>query len=186
MEVSEQIISQTDLRYESLHLFIAQELRRHDFREKAETVFEKLREHFETTYSENPDNVTSLRILGELFYELNELNEARAVFENLADRLPENIQWKGYLGIVLAKKGERKQAMDIMEQLRDWERPYLNGRNYFWMALIRANLGDLDDAVDLLAEAHRRGVPFTSFHLSTGIEPLQDYPGFIEFMKPRG
>ena len=47
--------------------------------------------------------------------------------------------------------------------------------------------GDLKElAVKLLKESHAQGVYFYEFHNDIDLEPLNTYPAFIEFMKPKG
>ncbi len=64
--------------------------------------------------------------------------------------------------------------------------PYLFGWHTFWRARIAALLGEKEQAVRLLREAHNQGVQFIRFHNDMDLEPLHDYPPFKEFKKPKG
>jgi len=71
--------------------------------------------------------------------------------------------------------------------LGDLDRPYLHGKNIYWQAAIAGQLGELSRAVSLLYDAQSKGNAFESgFHRDPIWEPLREYPGFVEFMRPKG
>ena len=104
---------------------------------------------------------------------------------DLIELYPERIYYPGYLGITAAKRGDREEALRISEQLKNWNKPYLFGNELFWQAAIAAALGEKDRAIALLRDAITQGRSYSSLYCHFALEPLWDYPAFIELIKPK-
>jgi tetratricopeptide (TPR) repeat protein/TolB-like protein len=91
------------------------------------------------------------------------------------------------VGIVAAQRGDRALAERIEAELAAREDPYDRGGNTYNRARIRARLGDLDRAVELLRQAHAQGQPIAAWiRMDPDLEPLRAYPAFRELVRPRG
>jgi serine/threonine protein kinase/tetratricopeptide (TPR) repeat protein len=113
--------------------------------------------------------------------------ESRALFEGLSKEEPENIDYKGYLGTLAVRMGDKKKALSISEELKNIDSPYLFGNHTYWRACIASLLGDKERAVNLLTEAFNQGRRYGVYlHKDMNLEPLRDYPSFKELMKPKG
>jgi len=69
--------------------------------------------------------------LGVALYQAERWEEAKAVFAALAAEHPESITYKGRLGTLAARRGDRVEAMRIAEELRTLDRPYQFGSHTF-------------------------------------------------------
>ena len=113
--------------------------------------------------------------------------ESRALFEELSAEEPDNIDFKGNLGILAARRGDEEEAQKISEELKHIDRPYLFGSHTYWRACISALLGDKQQAVKLLTEAFSQGKSYDTYLLNDmDLEPLRDYPPFKELIEPKG
>ena len=121
-------------------------------------------------------------------YYLNEQWEAaQALFEELANEFPGNVNYQGYLGVLAARRGDRNKAQQISERLEGLADPYDFGRDTYWQACIASLLGEQDRAMVLLRDAYAQGREFTlGLHLDMDLEPLHGYPPFEDFLRPKG
>ena len=75
----------------------------------------------------------------------------------------------------------------MSEELANVDFSFLNGIHTLWRGRIAALLGDREEAMALLLEAHAQGRPFGwSWHRDVDLESLRDYPPFQEFLRPKG
>jgi TolB-like protein len=115
------------------------------------------------------------------------LAEAARHAEALHTRNPGARTAHALVGIVAAQRGDRSLAERIEAELAAREDPYDRGANTYNRARIRAQLGDLDRAVELLRQAHAEGQPIAaSIRMDPDLEPLRAYPAFRELVRPRG
>jgi tetratricopeptide (TPR) repeat protein len=112
-------------------------------------------------------------------------DEAEAVFRDLIESNPENLDYLGGLGIVMARRGNREEALRISEQLKNWDKPYSFGNHTFWQATIAANFGEKVRAISLLQTALQQGFSYRFLYCNVTLEPLWDFPPFVELIKPR-
>jgi tetratricopeptide (TPR) repeat protein len=94
----------------------------------------------------------------------------------------------GTLGVLAARRGDREEAMEWSRRLEENGRQrgkFDQGSTQFNQALIAAQLGDLDRAMDLLREAYRRGRDYMAMYFYPELEPLKDHPQYEEFMRPK-
>jgi predicted Zn-dependent protease len=134
--------------------------------------------------------------LGDALYQAECWDEAQVVFASLAREHPDNINYKGRLGTLAARRGDRAAAERIAEELRRLETPHMYGMNTARSARIVALLGDKERAVTLLREAIAQGEGSNEEPDSYGygfiyrhamdLESLHGYPPFEELIKPKG
>jgi tetratricopeptide (TPR) repeat protein/TolB-like protein len=104
------------------------------------------------------------------------------------------VRFRGRLGVIAARSGERAAAERVAKQLGAVERRYLFGEHLFQRAAIAAQLGDKEKAVELLREAIAQGFGGTldylgyaeCLHRVPEMAPLRGYPPFEELIKPKG
>jgi len=101
--------------------------------------------------------------------------------------LPDAITYRGYLGVIAARRGDGAAARRLAQALAAERGPYLFGRPAVWRARIHALLGERDQAVALLREGLSQGFHFNPrFHPDVALDVLRDYPPFRELTRPKG
>ena len=127
-----------------------------------------------------------LRALAQCLLLAERWGEARAAYQELAAQHPERVEYRGHLGRLAAHMGDRTEAMQISDELRAMNRPFLFGEHTYQRACIAAQLGEKDQAVELLREAFAQGKPYDLYvHRDIGLEPLRDYAPFQELKRPK-
>jgi tetratricopeptide (TPR) repeat protein len=122
---------------------------------------------------------------GQAHLALDQAEEARPRFEGCVRTLP--LYCVAGLGIVEAKLGNRHAAEELAQRLAEWDDRYMFGWNTLFRAGIRAYLGDLDVAVELLEQTVAEGYNDWMFlHRTQFLKPLWGYPPFEEFLRPKG
>ncbi len=93
----------------------------------------------------------------------------------------------GRLGVLVARRGERDEAMRWSDELARLTYQYEAGATFLWRARIAAVLGDRDQAVNLLRERASRGHSYTLSwtHRDADLESLYDYQPFIDLIRPK-
>ena len=165
----------------------ARELRAHGYYDASRAIGERalayLRSHPAQGALTRADRYNQLRIL----YVLERWDDATVLAEDLAREWPSDVDYLGSLGSLAARRGERDEALRISQELASLDRPYLRGLNTFHRALISAVLGEQEQAVSLLRQAHQEGIGFSiQHHRLMNLEPLRGYPPFDELMRPKG
>jgi tetratricopeptide (TPR) repeat protein len=127
------------------------------------------------------------RYLANDLYGAERWHEARELFLQLGSERPGDVDVQGWLGVIAARLGEEEKAREILEELRELDRPYLRGVNTYWTACIAAQLGERDLAVELIRQALSQGLGVsTNLHTDMDLEPLHGYPPFEELRRPKG
>ena len=153
-------------------LSAAEELRVHQYREASLKMAARAADWYRSRVGEEARQEDIQSRLGGAWYQAERWEEAQAAFAALAAEHPDSIFYKGRLGTLAARRGDRTGAERIAEELRRDERPYLRGNHGFHSAQIVALLGDKDRAVALLREAVAQGF--------RGLDELDSYGyGFI-------
>jgi serine/threonine protein kinase/tetratricopeptide (TPR) repeat protein len=125
--------------------------------------------------------------LAEFLYLAEQWDESEKIFKDLSRKKPDKINYKGYLGVLAARKGNLKEARKISDELKKMSRPYLFGQHTYWCARIASLLGEKQRAVELLRESFAQGKNYgTYLHQVIDFEPIKDYPPFKELMRPKG
>jgi serine/threonine-protein kinase len=98
------------------------------------------------------------------------------------------VNWHGEAGVLAAKTGERGEVERHLRWLEELKLPYPFGRTAIWQAQIAAQLGEKKEAVELLRRAFAEGyADHISIHLGFHhLEPLRDYPPFVELVRAKG
>jgi len=166
---------------------VAAELRAHGYSEASLRVAEQALRWFRSRPFEEAAAFRTRVGIAQALYLAERWEEAQAAFRELAAEAPEDVMLQGYLGVLAARRGDREEALRIGSQLERITDPYEFGLDSYVQATIAAQLGDLDQAMLLLREAHARGRPFTVFlHRDMDLEPLHNHRPFQEFIKPKG
>lgn len=124
--------------------------------------------------------------LAKALYVAERWDEAQDVYAELAEDDPENLEYKGRIGLLAARKGDRDKALKIFKELESARRPYLLGEHIYLCARIASLLGEKDQAVLLLQNAFTQGLRYGAYlHHEMDFEPLGDYKPFQELIKPK-
>ena len=166
----------------SVMLDAAMALRTHGHKEVAHEVVKRALEWFNS------------RISGDYRYSIAQVSyldeqwaEAQQYFEQLHLEYPNNQDYRGYMGVVSARLGDKEKANRILIELYNKDEPYLFGSHLYWCARITAVLGEHRRAVDLLREAYGQGRYFDIYGLlQIDFESLKDNQLYIELMRPKG
>lgn len=122
--------------------------------------------------------------LAEYLYCARRWRESQAIYEELARKSPENVDYRGYLGVLAARQGDLGQARAHSEWLKNLHASYLFGADAYWRALIAAVLGDSVQAVELLREAIKKGNAYSwEDHVCFDFESMKNYPPYVELMQ---
>jgi serine/threonine protein kinase/TolB-like protein len=177
-------------------LSAAEELRAHGHREASLKMASRAVDWYRSRVGEEAKQEDTRSGLGDALYQAERWEEAKALLATLAAEHPDNIFYKGRLGTIAARLGDRAKARRIAEELRRLDRPYLYGNHTFRSARIIALLGDKERAVALLREAVAQGSGGSEepdeygygfiYRHSMDLEPLRGYPPFEELIKPKG
>ncbi len=125
--------------------------------------------------------------LARLCYFAERWNESYALFARLAAGDPDNVSYQHYLGVLAARRGDRREAERISKWLASLTRPFLFGEHTYARASIAALLGEREAAVELLRDAFQQGFYTPSWvHGDMDLESLRDYPPFQELVRPKG
>ncbi|MFC2141897.1 protein kinase [Acidobacteriota bacterium] len=112
--------------------------------------------------------------------------DAQSLFEELAIEFPDIISYKGRLGTIAARRGDKEKALQVYEELNNLNLPYLRGEHTFWCASILSLLGEREQATSLLREALAKGRGYGPQLLyNIDFESLRDYQPFQDLLKPK-
>ena len=88
--------------------------------------------------------------LGDALYVAERWEEAQTIFEELSEEFPENIQYRGYLGTLAAREGNREKASKISDELKKYPvDALLYGSQYRENRKLRLCLDGPEGGVDL-------------------------------------
>lgn len=159
-----------------------EELKAHGYDEEAEEMLDLALPLLKDRYERDGTSKHSLALA--LFYSSNWI-EAETLFKELHESYPGSLTYLGALGIFAAKADDKEEALRISKVLENWDKPYAFGSHTFWQAAVFAGLGEKAKAVSLLRNAISQGLSYRSLYCRMELEPLWDFPAFIELMKPR-
>jgi len=165
----------------------AQELRAHGHKEESLKMAGKAVEWYKGRPAEEAAKEENRYYLASTLYLAERWEEAQNMFEALLVEKPDNMDYKGYLGTIAARVGDREKALRISDELKALTKPYLFGNHTYCRACIASLLGDKKHAVDLLRESFAQGNEYGVYlHREMDLEPLRDYPPFRDLVKPKG
>jgi tetratricopeptide (TPR) repeat protein len=161
-------------------LWTANELGVHGYTDESIACAEDANEWFRA----HPDSLYLFE-QAQAYYISEQLEESREIFEILSIADPENIDYKGYLGVIASKTGNHELSENISQQLSEPSRPYLFGKNVCWQARIAALSGDKDRAIQFLRKAVSQGFDYYSIHEIIDFTSLHDYPPYADLIAPK-
>ena len=122
---------------------------------------------------------------------VNRDDEALALLRTLVQRDTTDSRVRGYIGRILARRGDNAGLVPIVQWLKALPAVKLQGAPTYELASIEANLGPSHwpDALRLLDEALRQGQGFGiryRLHYFQDWLPLKNDPGFKRILEPKG
>jgi tetratricopeptide (TPR) repeat protein len=126
---------------------------------------------------------TAILVLG------GRVEEGRRVLEETvraADQPLTVLALLAQLGWIAALQGDEEEARRAIARIEAEGDSAFSASKQALTAGIVANLGEPERAVALLRAAYRSGFPDTyGWHSDPALDPLRDYPPFVELMRPR-
>jgi DNA-binding SARP family transcriptional activator/tetratricopeptide (TPR) repeat protein len=166
---------------------VAAELRAHGFRAAAFDVAERAIDWYQSRPTDESATGQHRFDLANAYYIGERWDEARQLFEQLASEAPSDVNLRGFLGVLAARRGDTEAARRISEGLTGLATRRDFGRDTYWQACIASLLGERERAMVLLRDAYARGRAFTVLlHRDMDLEPLRDYPPYQRFMEAKG
>jgi predicted Zn-dependent protease len=165
-------------------MFIAaQELRAHGYHEESKMTIKRSLEW----YKSNPA-IKHRFYFAQAYYIAEQWEKAERIILLLLDEDPGNMDYKAYIGLIAARKGDAGKAEEISDFLAEIEPLPVNGRNTCYRARIAAVLGEKEKAVQLLQTTFSQGMENWYFDVYLpelmDFESLRDYPPFVELFEP--
>jgi tetratricopeptide (TPR) repeat protein len=165
---------------------VGAELRTHGHEAAARGAFAQALTWHESRPPQERSTAASRAWLAAVLYDSGRWAEARALFDRLATEQPREVDHRGYLGALAARRGDRAAALAADRVLAAWRGDYLLGRHTYWRARIAALSGERERAVALLREALQQGRTYLVLHAESDFAPLRDLPAFQELVRPKG
>jgi DNA-binding SARP family transcriptional activator len=168
-------------------LLAAAELRAHGHRAAAAAVAERAASWYRQDAELSPFTAFARGEQARALCLAERWSEAERIYSELAPEFPHNVEYRGRLAVLAARRGDVAGAALGDEALRQLARPYLFGRETAWRARVAAQLGDADRAVRLVVRAFAEGYPHgVELHADQDLEPLRDHEVFQRLLRPRG
>jgi tetratricopeptide (TPR) repeat protein/TolB-like protein len=166
---------------------LAEELHSHGHQEAARQVIEDYVASADTEVAGERSAWTAYRT-AQMLELAGRVSEARSLVQESAREWPDlEMTWNAYLGVLAAKASDRGEALKHSSWLANLEEPSREGLVAWWRAKIAAQLGDRQQAVQLLMKAHDAGFPLPTVNPhDIHLDPLRDYPPFVELVRPKG
>ncbi len=137
------------------------------------------------------EEVKQLMRDNKLTFELNFVEEAYEKYlphvANRVEKYPVSKYWLPMMGQIYGYQGKLQEAEKWIARIKSTPATYKKGDNAYAEAMVRASMGQLDEAVDLLKLAHHRGFDFStsSFQYDPALKPLYNHPEFQAFVKAK-
>ncbi len=111
------------------------------------------------------------------------LDSAAVVFRALVREAPDSVGYRGYLGVIAARRGDRNAALAVADSLERLARPYLFGHIEYWQARIAARVGDPQRAAERMRHAFAAGFPYhDALHADADLHVLDEYDEWRELL----
>jgi tetratricopeptide (TPR) repeat protein len=161
-------------------------LRAHGYREDAIAIINDYIEE-RLTRPGDEDRPHLKGNLAQLLYTAERWEEAKALWEEILAENPDDGSTELNLALIAARLGDEETARTYADELKEWDKPYLFGRQFYLRAWFAALLGERERAVLLLREAGAQGwgLNHDLFH-EMNLESLHGYPPFEELIRPKG
>jgi tRNA A-37 threonylcarbamoyl transferase component Bud32/tetratricopeptide (TPR) repeat protein len=164
----------------------ASELRAHGFAAGARAVIARAIQWYGELPESEGEHEWAQAGHARILYAAGQWAAADALFVRLAAAHPDNVEYRGYRGLVAARVGDRDAAEQVSAMLARVRQPYGYGKATLWRAKIAAVRGDTEQAMALLVEAAAQGQPIEpDFHADMDLESLRAYPPFRSWAAPR-
>jgi tetratricopeptide (TPR) repeat protein len=164
----------------------AQELRAHGYLNEGQEIADRAADWYKNRTLDDAESDIYRSDLAFALYIAEQWEKAKALFKELAEKNPDNVEYKGFLGRLAARGGDREGALKISEELQQIKRPYLFGYHTYCRACIASLLGEPEQAVELLREAFAQGYAHGVYlHRDIDLEALREYPPFQELLWPK-
>jgi tetratricopeptide (TPR) repeat protein/TolB-like protein len=162
------------------------ELRAHGHSEHADPLAEEAVVWQRRMMASRSGDERSRRRLASALFRTKRWQETLAIYEELAQAHPDDIDYQGSLGVLAARTGDRDRALEIKNAMLARDVPYEFGMDTYWAACISSQLGEREEAMELVRIAFAEGANIASHaHQDPDLEPLWDYPPFQRFLEPR-
>jgi serine/threonine protein kinase/tetratricopeptide (TPR) repeat protein len=163
----------------------AQELLAHGYLNESKEIANRAVSWYQSQIPEEAPGEKHRSSLAYAHYVAEQWENAQKLFKELSEEYPDHVEYKGFLGRLAARMGNKKEALQLSEELTGIDQPYLFGVHTYSRACIASLLGEQEQAVELLRDAFTQGRPFGAYlHRDMDLEPLRDYPPFQELLWP--
>jgi tetratricopeptide (TPR) repeat protein len=164
----------------------AQELRAHGYMNEAKEIANRAADWYKNRTVDDAESDIYRSDLAFALYIAEEWEKSKALFKELAEKNPDNVEYKSFLGRLAARGSDQKGALKISGELQQIKRPYLFGYHTYCRACIASLLGEREQAVELLREAFAHGYAHGVYlHRDIDLEALREYPPFQELLWPK-
>jgi tetratricopeptide (TPR) repeat protein/tRNA A-37 threonylcarbamoyl transferase component Bud32 len=122
-------------------------------------------------------------------YVADRCDEAYSVAMPLLHEFPDDVVYRGFVGLLAACRGDQDTALTMSRWLASLDRPYLHGLNTMWRSAIAAALGDGENATALWRRATAEGdfaLILVGDFRWIAFEPIRDYEPWQEVISPEG
>ena len=160
----------------------AVELRAHGHFEAAKKLLDLAIHWYRTRPSERARELRSEHAVA--LYEARHWAESQRSYETLLQEAPENITYRGYLGILHARLGNSQAALEQSRWLAELDGKSRKGTHTLWRARIAAVLGENENAMSFLREAFAQGASYgIGLHRDPAFEGVRDSEPFRKLLK---
>ena len=182
---------------DALMVRVGLELRAHGHPAEAQTFFARAVEWERGHPVEAPDPESQLAqglLRGRALYLVGRLDEAQVEFDRLLEANPDDDQVRGALGVLAARRGDSRTALQFDAWLaRRWAEsgPGERAGVTYERAAIAARLGERERALGLLRQAVGEGIPaipyyYPQLEVDPDFDPLRVDPAFRRLLEPKG
>jgi serine/threonine-protein kinase len=177
-------------------LWTAAELRAHGFSDAAGPVLARaLRWQLGRPAGERATEIAQLNLAQTLTF-MERVDEAYAIVDRLAREYPANERYVGLLGVLAARRGDRRAAERGDSALSADRRPYNQLNRTYWRVCIAAQLGQHEQALNFLRQALAEGALGRTLlgyephgppiDIDPFLEPLRRDSTFQTLLRPKG
>ncbi|MFC1628865.1 protein kinase [Gemmatimonadota bacterium] len=165
---------------------LAQILRGHGHHDAAQQLLDETIEWYRSRPPEEQQTAAYRAQLANILYFAEEWDESQALYSTVSYDYRPDLDW--YLGRIAARKGDREEALRCIDNIRERHAslPYDLGQSEYMQATVFCLLGDHDRAINLLKEAHNKGLTYSStmrFHID--LSTMAGFPPWEEFIRPK-
>lgn len=171
----------------------AVELRAHGHEKDAERLLKRAVEWYRITPPDSSGRVSHQAGLAQSLYLAGQWSAAQEFFESLAADRPDNVNYRGYLGVLAARRGDAGEARRIRQLLQEPRFAREGATAAYWQARIAALEGDRRRALAFLRQAIAKGLNHGAYfparsgslHSDIDLESLRHTREFQEMLRPK-